>query len=76
MESLYAGGDFYRLLATSANSFDPDQDRQNVGPKKDPIRLTLCNGFLSEDFYFLKVNIDKIQHTTAKERKIGQHVKR
>ena len=46
MNSLNASGDFYILLVTSANKFDPDQDRQNNGPKQDPIRLTLCYGFL------------------------------
>ena len=35
------GGDIYRLLITFANSLDPDQDRQNVGPDLDPNRLTL-----------------------------------
>ena len=31
---------FGRLLITFANSLDPDQDRQNVGPDLDPNRLT------------------------------------
>ena len=29
------------LAATSANSLDPDQDRQNVGPDLGPNSLTL-----------------------------------
>ena len=33
--------DFCRLLLTFANSLDPDQDRQNVGPDLNPNRLTL-----------------------------------
>ena len=33
--------DFSRLLMTSANSLDPDRDRQNVGPDLDPDRLTI-----------------------------------
>ena len=33
--------DFCRLLITSANCLDPDQDLQNVGPDLDPNRLTL-----------------------------------
>ena len=37
----YAIGYFYRLLITFANSLDPDQDRQNVGPDLDPNALTL-----------------------------------
>ena len=30
------------MLITFANSLDPDQDRQNVGPDLDPNRLSLC----------------------------------
>ena len=37
----HAIGDFWCLLITFANSLDPDQDRQNVGPDLDPNRLTL-----------------------------------
>ena len=29
-------GDFCHLLINFANSLDPDQDRQNVGPNLDP----------------------------------------
>ena len=36
-----ASDDFCRLLAAFANSLDPDQDRQNVGPDLDPNLLTL-----------------------------------
>ena len=36
-----ASGDFFHLLITFANSLDPDQDRQNVGPDLDTNRLTL-----------------------------------
>ena len=39
--SFYASVDFCRLLIAFANSLDPDQDRQNVGPELDPNRLTL-----------------------------------
>ena len=31
-----ASGDLCCLLITFANSFEPDQDRQNVGPDLDP----------------------------------------
>ena len=31
-----ASGDLCRLLMTSTNSLDPDQDRQKVGPDQDP----------------------------------------
>ena len=37
----YASGDFCCLLITFANSLDPDQDQQNVGPDLDPNCLTL-----------------------------------
>ena len=37
----FASDDFCHLLITIVNSFDPDQDRQNVGPDLDPNRLTL-----------------------------------
>ena len=36
-----ASGDFCRLLITFANSLDPDQAQQNVGPDLDPNCLTL-----------------------------------
>ena len=39
--SSLASGDFCRLLITFANSLDPDQDQQNVGPDLDPNCLTL-----------------------------------
>ena len=56
-----------RLLITSANSLDPDQARQNVGPDLDPICLTFrwysCNNF------FEKVDFEKNQQTTTKHGK-------
>ena len=39
--SFLASGDFCRLLITFANSLDPDQDQQIVGPDLDPNHLTL-----------------------------------
>ena len=39
--SFQASSDFCHLLITYANSLDPDQDRQNVGPDPDQNRLTL-----------------------------------
>ena len=41
INSFLASGDFWHLLITFANSLDPDQDRQNVGPDLDPNRLAL-----------------------------------
>ena len=38
--SLPASGDFCHLLITFANSWDPDQARQKVGPDLDPNCLT------------------------------------
>ena len=38
--ALKVNGDFCRLLLTFANSLDPDQDGQNVGPDLDPNSLT------------------------------------
>ena len=37
---LLSRGDFCHLLITFANSLDPDQDRQNVGPDLVPNCLT------------------------------------
>ena len=37
---LPVSGDFCCLLITFANSLDPDQDRQNVGPDLGPNCLT------------------------------------
>ena len=39
--TFFDSGYFFRLLITFANSLDPDQDRQNVGPDLDPNYLTL-----------------------------------
>ena len=36
-----SGGNFFRLLTAFANSLDPDQDRQSVGPDLDPNCLPL-----------------------------------
>ena len=36
-----ASSDFCHLLVTSANSLDPDQDRQNVSPDLDSNILTI-----------------------------------
>ena len=52
-----ACGDFYRVFITYANSLDPDQDRQNVGPDLDPNSLALIV-YLKE--FFEKLNFDKV----------------
>ena len=41
LSSYQACHDFSRLLITFANSLDPDQDRQNLGPYLDPNCSTL-----------------------------------
>ena len=43
----HAGGDFCRLLITFANSLDPDQDRQNVGPDMKPKPLDTLIVFMT-----------------------------
>ena len=47
--SFLASSNFCRLLIIFANSLNPDQDQQNVGPDLDPIFLTLIV-FLKEIF--------------------------
>ena len=54
---------FCCLLITFANSLDPDQVRQNVGPDLDPNCLTLMV-FLKE--FFEKINFEKNRQTTQK----------
>ena len=46
------------MLLTFANSLDPDQAQQNVGPNLGPLCLTLING-TPERFFFEKVNFEK-----------------
>ena len=41
LNALHASGNFWCLLITYANSLDPDQDRQNVGPDLNPNSLTV-----------------------------------
>ena len=40
VNSFLANGDFCHWLIGYANSLDPDQDGQNIGPDLDPNRLT------------------------------------
>ena len=39
--SFLANGDFCCMMITLANSLNPDQNRRNIDPDKDPNRLTL-----------------------------------
>ena len=49
--SFLASGNLCCLLITFANSLDPDQDRQNIGPDLDPNRLTLI--YSVPEYFFL-----------------------
>ena len=51
--SLSARGEFFRLLIIFANSFDPDQARQNFGPDLGPRMFDTLIVFLKE---FLEKN--------------------
>ena len=70
-QSFLASGDFCYLLISFANSLDPDQDRQNVGP--DLFLNCLTRWFLRE--FFENVYFEKSQKTTTKPSKITQHAK-
>ena len=66
INSLPAIGEFHHPLITFANSLDPDQDRQNVGPDLDPNCLIL---WLSSWKNFSKKSILKIVSRWPKQRK-------
>ena len=76
--SFPARGDLFGLLITFANSLDPDQARQNVGPDLDPNCLTLMV-FLKDCFLkkkkLKKKKKKKKKQTTKKACKITQHAK-
>ena len=55
-----ASGEFCRLLIRFVNRLDPEQDRQNVGPDLDPIRLALC---YQKVYPFEKSNFEKKKST-------------
>ena len=54
-----------RLLITFANSLDPDQVRQNVGPDLDPNCSDTLMVFQKE--YFEKVDFEKKNQQTTKK---------
>ena len=56
-DSLPANGDFCHLLITFANSLNPDQARQNVGPDLDPNCSTPLR-------YLKKSSIQRVQYGT------------
>ena len=57
-----------------ANSLDPDQARQNVGPDLDPNSLILLLVFLKE--FFKKVDFENDQQMTNETCKISQEAMR
>ena len=60
-----ARGDFYRLLISFANSFDPDQDQQNAGDwVLIWIQIVWHSGSVPERIF------EKCQQTTKKHVKI------
>ena len=56
--TLRASDHFCHLLVTIANSLDPDQARQDVGPGLDPNCFTLM--VLSKDLFLKNVDFEKI----------------
>ena len=60
------------LLMSFANSWDPDQDRQNVGLDLDPTLDTLI--VLLKEF-FEKVDFENSEQTTKKVCKFTHHAK-
>ena len=52
-------GKFCHLMIIFANSLDPDQDRQNVGPDLDPNCLTLRLMVFMKEFFCEKVSFEK-----------------
>ena len=60
-----ASNDFCCLLITFANSLDPDQARQNIGPDLDPNCLTLW--WYSWKIFFKKDNLKKQNPQTTKK---------
>ena len=65
--SSLANGNFCRLLITFANSLDPDQARQNVGPDLDPNCLTLM--VFLKDFFEKKSKKKKNLDDKKKKKK-------
>ena len=60
---------FCRLLILFANSFDPEQDRQNVGPDVGP---NLCHSDSFPERFFGKISFEnKSQQKTTRARKIA-----
>ena len=59
-------GDIFRLLLTFANSLDPDQDQQYVGPDLDPKLFDSLIEFLKE--IFEKVILKKVSKQHEHEK--------
>ena len=65
--------DKHCLLITFANSVDPDQDQQNVGPDLDPNCLTLMVIKILKEFLKKKNDCEKIQQAKKHHKKISQY---
>ena len=68
VNSFPIGVDFCRLLIIFANSLDPDQARQNVGPDLDPNCLTLW--WYSWKIFWKEFIFKKNPQTTKKHAKL------
>ena len=60
-----------RLLITLANSLDPDQTRQNVGPALDPSCLILM--LFPKEYFGKNNNKNVIWNNICREQKIMEH---
>ena len=58
VNSFHAKGNFCHLLITFANSLDPDQEWQKVGPDLDSNCLTLCK--YSRKIFLEKIILNKV----------------
>ena len=61
------------LLITFANSLDPDQAQQNVGPDLNLKLFNTLMVFLKE--FFIKVDFEKNQQTTKKKHEKLEHIR-
>ena len=62
INSFHASGDLCRLLIIFANSLDPDQAQQNVGPDLHPNCLTLWQ-------YSWQIFFEKVKQKKKKKKK-------
>ena len=65
--SVLASGDFCHLLIFFANSLDPDQDQQNVGPDLDPNCLS---DSVQKKFFLKNLILKKVSRQQQKHEKL------